>query len=100
MASIEILAETLCEFAASAAKPKDLMIAVREKHPKASKKEVVRAAFYALIDSHGADPEHVKGLHAFALKERGSDEDDAPKAAKLRKKKKDKEEGRTGQEAH
>ncbi|MFK5600585.1 hypothetical protein ACFZ8E_26890 [Methylobacterium sp. HMF5984] len=69
-------------------KPKDLLTAAREKHPEASKKEVVRAAFYALIDSHAADPEAVKGLHAFALGERASDEDAEPKAAKLRKKKK------------
>lgn len=100
MASIETLAETLRELAASATKPKDLMAAVREKHSNASKKEIVRAAFYALIDSHGADPEHVKGLHAFALKERGSDEHDAPKAAKLRKKKKHKKEEGAAQAAH
>jgi hypothetical protein len=100
MASIETLAETLREFAASAAKPKDLMHAVREKHPQASKKEVVRAAFYALIDSHGADPEHVKGLHAFALNERSSVEGDALKTTKLSKKKKHEKEERAGHEAH
>ena len=44
------------------------------------------------MDSHGADPEHVKGIHAFALKERGSGENEAPKATKLRKKKKHKKE--------
>lgn len=92
MTSIETLAETLRELAASTTKPKDLMAATREKHPNASKKDVVRAAFYALIESHDAHPEHVKGLHAFALNERSADEGEPPKAAKLRKKKKHKTE--------
>ncbi|MFF8803164.1 MULTISPECIES: hypothetical protein [Bacteria] len=95
MTSIETLADTLRELAASATKPKDLMAATREKHPNASKKEIVRAAFYRLIESHGADPEHVKGLHAFALNERSADDGEPPKAAKLRKKKIHKKEGET-----
>lgn len=99
MASTETLAGTLRELSASTTKPKELMRAVREKHPQASKKDVVRAAFYALIDSHGADPEHVKGLHAFALNERVSDEGEPTSPGKLRRKKKHKKDERAGQEA-
>jgi hypothetical protein len=85
--TIETLAGTLRSLATAGMKPKDLLAATREKHPDARKKEVVRAAFDALIDSHAGDPEAVKGLHSFALKERGSEEHVAPEAGEPRKKK-------------
>lgn len=84
---METLAGTLRSLATAGMKPKDLLAATRERHPEASKKEVVRAAFYALIDSHAADPEATKDLHSFTLAERGSEEHAAPEAAKPRKKK-------------
>ena len=32
-----------------------------------AKKEVVRAAFYALTESHGDASEHLRDLHGFAI---------------------------------
>lgn len=37
--------------------PKKLMAAAREAHPNASKKEIIRAAFYALIANAEKHPE-------------------------------------------
>jgi hypothetical protein len=84
MASIEELAKTLRGVAASGMKPKALLAAVRERHPEATKKEVVRAAFCALAEGQSGDP---GDLHSFALAERAVDDDEPVKAAKLRKKK-------------
>lgn len=87
MASIEELANTLRGVAASGMKPTALLAAVREQHPEATKKEVVRAAFYALTQGQCSDAGHLGELHSFALTERAVDEDEPVKAAKLRKKK-------------
>ena len=100
MASIETLAETLRDLAKSGMKPKELLAAVREKHSDASKKEVVRAAFYALIEGHEPNSKHMKDLHTFALGERGSDEDGERPSPKIRKKKKHKKEDRAVQQAN
>ena len=89
MASIEALADTLRSVATVGMKPKELLALVRERHPEVTKKEVVRAAFYALIENHGANHEHAKDLHSFAITERAFDDDKPVKASKLRKKKKD-----------
>lgn len=97
MASIEELANTLRGVAASGMKPKALLAAVREKHPDATKKEVVRAAFYALAEGQTGD--HGE-LHSFALSGRGADDDEPVKAAKLRKKKKDRKAPPEEQAAH
>ncbi|ACS41731.1 hypothetical protein [Methylorubrum extorquens] len=66
-------------------KPKALLAAVRERHPEATRIEVVHTAFYALTESHGGSPEHDRDLHIFAITERGLDEDGPVKASKLRK---------------
>ncbi|MER2265689.1 hypothetical protein [Methylobacterium oxalidis] len=87
MASIEALAGTLRKLAVSGMKPKDLLAAVRQQHPEATKKEVVRAAFYALIESHGTSPEETQSLHSFAIGERAVDEEQDVRPAKLRGKK-------------
>lgn len=84
MASIDELAHTLRGVAAKGMKPKALLAAVRERHPEATKKEVVRAAFYALAEGQAGS---VDDLHNFALSERAADEDEPVKSAKLRKKK-------------
>ena len=97
MASIEELANTLRGVAVSGMKPKALLAAVRERHPEATKKEVVRAAFYALAEGQGGD--HGE-LHSFALAERAVDDDEPVKAAKLRKKKKDRKSAPEGQATH
>ncbi|EHP92750.1 MAG: hypothetical protein MIN69_12320 [Methylorubrum extorquens] len=88
MASLEAIANTLRSVATSGMKPKALLAAVRERHPEATKKEVVRAAFYALTESRGDTPEHLQNLHSFAITERAPDDDEPVKATKLRKKKK------------
>ncbi len=38
--------------------------------PQVTKKEVVRAAFYALTEGHDGSPEHIPNLHSFAITER------------------------------
>ena len=100
MASIEALAETLRSVATTGMKPKELLAAVRERHPHATKKEVVRAAFYALTEGHSGSPEHVRDLHSFAITERAFDDDEPVKRSKLRKKKKDQKAASEGQAAH
>jgi len=68
---LEAVAETLRRIANPDMKPKDLLKAVREAHPKASKKDIVRAAFYSIITDGDADPGKAKTLQDFAIKERG-----------------------------
>ncbi|CAO4146846.1 hypothetical protein CLBKND_04225 [Methylorubrum aminovorans] len=84
-ASFESLADTLRSFAVSGMNPKALLAAVRERHPEVTKKEVVRAAFYALTASHGGTPKHLRELHGFAITERGPNDDEPMKVSKLRK---------------
>ncbi len=48
---------------------------MRKEHPKASKKEIVRAAFMALIVHADQEPEKAKRLHDFALAERVGDDE-------------------------
>ncbi|GJE78011.1 hypothetical protein [Methylorubrum suomiense] len=95
MASIDEIAATLRTVAAAGMKPKNLLAAVRERHPEASKKEVVRAAFYALIENQtqaqarDQDPasKQAADLHAFAIQARAADEEPPVKRSRLRKKK-------------
>lgn len=68
---IEEIGETLQALANPGLKPKDLLRAVREKHPKASKKTIVRAAFYSIIAYSERDPDKTQALHNFAIVERG-----------------------------
>ncbi|GEP12783.1 hypothetical protein [Methylobacterium gnaphalii] len=63
------------------------MTAARERHPESSKKEIVRAAFYALTEGDTVDPEQGKQLHGFAISERATDEEAPIKRSKLGKKK-------------
>lgn len=70
MSEIEKLAGTITRFARPGMKPKQLIEAVREEHPKASKKDIVRAAFYAVIISADNDPMRAQHLHEFALEQR------------------------------
>jgi hypothetical protein len=70
------LSATLLRLATPGMKHKELLRAVRAEHPKASKKEIVRAAFYALIGTADADPGKAQQLQSFALAERqGADYD-------------------------
>ena len=47
----------------------------------------MRAAFYALIESHGSDPQQVQNLHDLAIHGRAPDEEAPLKRRKLRGKK-------------
>lgn len=49
-----------------------LVHAVRAVHPEATKKEIIRAAFAAVIALAEADPERARALQDFALKTRGT----------------------------
>lgn len=75
MASIEALAATLRSLAAPGMTPKALRAALREKHPDASRKDVVRAAFCALIAAQARDGGGLNELHSFALAERLPDDE-------------------------
>ncbi|GJE45688.1 hypothetical protein [Methylobacterium soli] len=77
MSSIQAIAATIISLAAPGKKPKELIDAVREQHPGASKKDIVRAAFYALIEHKDGASDQAQHLQAFALGERGLDEGDA-----------------------
>ncbi|MEQ1956877.1 hypothetical protein [Mesorhizobium sp. CN2-181] len=51
-------------------KPKDLMKAAEKAFPTASKSDIVRAAFYAIISNADSEPVKVRVLQNFALSER------------------------------
>lgn len=86
MASIEQLANALQALAGPGIKRKELIASVREKHPKASKKDIVRAAFYALTNAVDGDVERASRLHDFALSERAGSDGEAPLPVTRRKK--------------
>lgn len=67
---LEQIGDTLLALASPRMKPKDLLKAVKEIHPRASKKEIVRAAFYAIIARADDEPEKSRTLQAFAIAER------------------------------
>ena len=72
---MEELSKTLLNVAKPGLKPRDLIKAVRQTHPKATKKQVVRAAFYALVSEKKVDEGTAAALHEFAITERaGPDE--------------------------
>lgn len=81
MASMEVIAATLWTIVKPGMKPKELRAAVRERHPEASKKEIVQAALYALTDISASDSPALADLHNFALVERGQDNSSNPSAA-------------------
>ncbi|MBY5570368.1 hypothetical protein HFO55_24485 [Rhizobium leguminosarum] len=55
--------------------PKQLIKAVRKAHPEATKKEIVRAAFYALIANADRDPHKAAALQDFAITQRMNDDE-------------------------
>jgi site-specific recombinase XerC len=75
MPQIKALSDTLRSVAAPGMTPKALRAAVREKHPDATKKDIVRAAFYALTEEHSQDLACLAELHGFALVERVSEDE-------------------------
>ncbi|KAB0676286.1 hypothetical protein [Aureimonas leprariae] len=70
MADIEEIARTVALYAVPGMKPKDLVAKVRERHPGASKKEISRGAFFAVILAAEADPHKASALHDLAIASR------------------------------
>lgn len=91
---IDALAASVQELATPGSKAKEIIAAVRERHPGASKKDVVRAAFFALIGGMEEDPEKAKRIHDLAIAERAAD-DAAPSASVRPKKSKHKQKAGT-----
>ncbi|KAB1071538.1 hypothetical protein [Methylobacterium planeticum] len=77
MSSIQAIAATISSLVAPGKKPKALIAAVREQHPGASKKDIVRAAFYALIEQKNGATEQAKHLQESDLGERAIEDEDA-----------------------
>ena len=69
------LGETILREVRSDITPKKLMAAIRKAHPQASRKEIIRAAFYALIANAEQHPEKLEPLHKFAIEQRSPDEE-------------------------
>ncbi|GGE20046.1 hypothetical protein GCM10011390_44120 [Aureimonas endophytica] len=67
MAKLEEIARTISLHAQPGMKPKALMAMVKEHHPEASKKDVSRGAFYAVILAAERDPNKVSVLHDMAM---------------------------------
>lgn len=74
MSDLQEIARTVVTLATPGMKPKDLVTAVRKSHPNASKKQVSRAAFMAMILTAEADPNRATKLQELALGSRSSDD--------------------------
>jgi hypothetical protein len=71
---IEEIASTIRELAHPGMKPKVLLDAVKDRHPKATRKEIARAAFLSVILSAEHSPEDVQALHDIARDTREENE--------------------------
>lgn len=69
---IEEISLTLSQLAKPKTTPKELLKAVRKRHPEASKRTIVRAAFYSIIANADSDPDKAAMLQGFAIGERAS----------------------------
>ncbi len=81
-------------------KPKELRAAVRQKHPEAHKKEIARAAFYALTEAPATGEAALADLHNFALSERGADDAEGEVKPSKKRRKKDRARKADGHAAH
>jgi len=75
MAELARIAETVERLARPGMKPKELIAAVRKEHPNVSKKEITRAAFYAVIVASEQKSGRVSDLHDIALQTRNTPDD-------------------------
>jgi hypothetical protein len=73
---LQAIAKTVADLAAPDLKPKELIAAVRKQHPEASKKEISRAAFLAMIQAADGDPDRARRVQEMALASRGDHDDD------------------------
>lgn len=69
---LKVLGEAILNEIARDITPNQIICAVRKAHPEVTKKEVVRAAFYALIAHADSHPEKVSALQHFAITQRTS----------------------------
>ncbi|UVK38747.1 hypothetical protein LHFGNBLO_000026 [Mesorhizobium sp. AR10] len=67
---LQAIGDTLMRIVTPDMTPKQLMKAARKEHPKASKKDIARAAFFSIIAHADEDLGKSKNLQAFALAER------------------------------
>lgn len=72
---IEAIAEIVTRLAMPHQAPKDLINAVRREYPNASKGEIVRAAFFAVLVDPECDGARARALHDFAMSERRMPDD-------------------------
>lgn len=82
MNDLQAIARTVANLAAPGLKPKELIAAVRKQHPDASKKEISRGAFLAMIQAADGDPDRARRVQELALASRGdhAEDDDDGKA--------------------
>jgi len=65
------LQSAIADLASAGKRPKDLMSEIKARFPKATKKEIIRAAFAEMIATADRDLELSRGLQNFAITERG-----------------------------
>jgi hypothetical protein len=65
-----VIAETLLDTVRPNMTPKQLFEAARVRHPRATNKDIVRAAFYFVIANADRHPQVANTLHQFAMGER------------------------------
>ena len=68
---LQAIGDTLFSVVTPDMTPKQLLKAVQNRHPDASKKDIVRAAFFSIIQNADGEAEKARKLHAFAIRERG-----------------------------
>jgi hypothetical protein len=67
---VQEIGAALARLAAPDLNPKQLLNAIRQEFPDATRKEIVRAAFFAVITTVDADGNRARELQNFALAER------------------------------
>ncbi|MCZ8546868.1 hypothetical protein OOJ09_21990 [Mesorhizobium qingshengii] len=67
---MQAIADTLMRVVTPEMTPRQLIKAARKEHPKASKKDIARAAFFSIIAHADEDQGKAKNLQAFAIAER------------------------------
>ncbi|TLX04232.1 MULTISPECIES: hypothetical protein [Rhizobium] len=69
------LGETILKETRADITPKQLIKAVMKSNPQATRKEIVRAAFYAVIAHAGNEPEKAGILQDFAITQRANEDE-------------------------
>jgi hypothetical protein len=90
MSDLQAIAKTVASLAAPDLKPKELIAAVRKQHPEASKKEISRGAFLAMIQAADGDPDRARRVQDMALASRGDHDEDDKSSSQSPKRKKSK----------